>query len=217
MKKNSLNNRWTVGLNAAKYNKVLNMDDDMEVSLPAIMCMFHTLRSRPGAIVGPYVRYFEPDGKYSMSEQRDYGLPFRMILPRALMAEKSTLMVYSHWTQFFPYVDDQEAHCDDVLLNMAVVHNKGEVIRVALPPKSVGDYWQSCMHEEGVKKGGLSGQENRSKLRMECIQEFLKQIPLPPSKTRVVQCANYGLMAGQSVQGYSSEIYTSSIYLPECS
>ena len=217
MTENSLNHRWTHGLEAARYSKILNIDDDMEVSLTAIMCMFHALRSRPKALVGPYARYFDPDGEYSIDEQRNYNRPYRMILPRVLMAEKSTLAAYSNWAHFFPYVDSQAAHCDDVLLNLAVVHNKGEVIRVALPAESVGDYWRSCIHEVGVRSNGLAGQKDRPLLRTECIREFLKEIPLPPAKTTVVQCASYGLVTGQSRKGYSPEVYGSSIYLPECS
>jgi hypothetical protein len=58
----------------------------------SIMCIFHMLRSRPHAIVGPYARNFESDGNYSWSEQRRIYSPYRMILPRVFMAEKSTLM-----------------------------------------------------------------------------------------------------------------------------
>ena len=216
MTKNSLNNRWTIGLEAAKYNKILNLDDDIEISLGAIMCMFHALRSRPRAIVGPYARFFETNGKYSMSELRDYNLPYRMILPRVLMAEKNTLMAYSNWPQLFPYVDNQEAHCDDVLLNMAVVHNKSEVLRLAFPAESIGDYWQSCMNEKGVKKGGMAGQRDRTQLRTDCIQEFLKHIPLPQIKNQVYKCSDYGLLESKSDTGYPAETYTTAIYLPEC-
>ena len=216
MTKNSLNNRWTTGLQAARYNKILNLDDDMEVSLTGMMCMFHILRSKPHAIVGPYARIFSDEGTYSMSEQRNYNLPYRMILPRVLMAEKSTLVAYSNWARFFDYVDNQAAHCDDVLLNLAVNHNQSEVIRVAFPAESIGDYWQSCMNETGVKAGGIAGQGDRSKLRAECIREFLTELKPPPVKTSVYQCANYGLVTGRSDYGFSSEVYESSIYLPEC-
>jgi hypothetical protein len=214
MDRNSLNNRWTHGLNAARFDTILNLDDDFIVTPAAIMCMMHALQLRPKALVGPLVRYFDADGEFSRSPQEGVGLPYRMILPGLAMARKSVFTAYANWSDLYSYIDEQAAHCDDVLLNLALHHDRSEPLRLVLPPLSVGDYGAACT--SAAAKTGLSTQGNRRALRVECTRRLLQSLPPPPATAEAGICSAEGLVASFSLSGFDAGAYAASVFLPGC-
>ncbi len=175
-RKNSLNNRWIETLKHVETDIVLNLDDDVYVDRPGLLCLINWLRRDPRRIVGPFVRRIEGN-RYVLDELMDTS-EYSVVLPRILLLPTFVLRAYANkenrW--YHEYIDRQEAHCDDIFLNL-VAQNVSEVppLRVLLPGKSVIDFYSKCSPENEQFTGGLALQRGRSEKRSECVKDIMKR------------------------------------------
>lgn len=177
MKQNSLNNRWVKTLPYINTEAVLNLDDDMFVDLNGVECMLRTWLAQPGQdrMVGPFARFTNNGKMYSMSEIFEGGR-YEVILPRTVVLHRRYIENYASVMpeQIRQYVDDQEAHCDDIALTMATTNMTGKPpLRVLLPKSSIIDYFD-CANGDRNNTGGLALQHSRSQLRAQCVAELHK-------------------------------------------
>lgn len=122
-------------------------------------------RDHPDRLIGPFVRRRE-DTIYVLDELMTRPSPYHFVLPRALIGHSDLLELYAkeELAGLHAYVDEQEvntpllwslsrsadgrslqAHCDDILLNVAVSNEtRLPPLRVALPPDSISDYATYC-------------------------------------------------------------------------
>lgn len=77
------------------------------------------------------------------------------------------------------YVDEQEAHCDDIGLNIvALSEGRKPPLRVLLPKRSVVDFYSECWPRSRMLTGGLGLQKGRGQRRSECVKELMRMYGL---------------------------------------
>ena len=196
---NSLNNRWIDTLPHIRTHAVLNLDDDIYVTKAGMMCLLNWWRREPDRLVAPFVRRIT-DYKYGFSELFE-GEPFSVVLPRFLLLHKRFLHVYANSPPaLLRYVDEQEAHCDDILLNAMVVNaTQKTALRVQLPQGSVIDHFSSCFRLHREEVGGLALQKDRKKERTRCVKGIAAYFPavdnvLNRTSTALGLCAQSGVI-----------------------
>ena len=166
---NSLNHRWTRSLPFIRTAAVFNLDDDVFVSRAGLQCALRWWRNDTQRLVAPYVRLVRADLSYVMDDLR-LGGRYSIALPRALLLSRAHMALYANSPPpLLRYVDEQEARCDDILLN-ALVGNatRRPPLRLLLPAGSVTDHFANCDFGNTPGVGGLTMQRNRSALRSEC-------------------------------------------------
>ncbi|GAA6004439.1 uncharacterized protein JCM10292_007068 [Rhodotorula paludigena] len=178
---NSLNNRWLAASTAASP-VVLAHDNDLVLSKNGIRCMLNVWRDHPDRLIGPYAR--ARDGfDYVLDDLVSRPSAYHFVLPRALAGSTSSMAQYGveELTPLRQYVDSQAAHCDDLLLNLAVADSaQTPPLRVALPPGSVSDYASVCSPLDRTQSSGLADQGSRWALRTECLHHFLTSAHFTP-------------------------------------
>jgi len=159
--RNSLNNRWIAALEHVDTDVVLNLDDDIYVKKEGLICMLNWFRKNPRRLVGPFVRRIEGT-KYVIDELTDSS-EYSVVLPRVMMVPTNLMKEYSSnkHTWFHEYIDSQEAHCDDVFLNL-LAQQDATPLRVLLPERSLVDFYSKCWLVDSARTGGLALQKNRS-------------------------------------------------------
>eukprot|EP00040_Diaphanoeca_grandis_P033268 m.203315 g.203315 ORF g.203315 m.203315 type:complete len:1072 (-) comp32852_c6_seq4:36-3251(-) len=175
MKKNSLNNRWTKISEHMRTEVLVNLDDDIFVNKAALICLMNWWSLHPTQLIGPFVR--KNDGtKYVIDELFGHKY-YTLMLPRVIMMSRMHLHTYrSINPDIRSYVDDQEAHCDDLVLNIAVAsETKKPPFRVLLPVGSVTDYYSVCWQDFKEETAGLGLQDKRAQLRSECMSWILNK------------------------------------------
>eukprot|EP00290_Baffinella_frigidus_P007682 CAMPEP_0180129928 /NCGR_PEP_ID=MMETSP0986-20121125/7583_1 /TAXON_ID=697907 /ORGANISM="non described non described, Strain CCMP2293" /LENGTH=900 /DNA_ID=CAMNT_0022069641 /DNA_START=479 /DNA_END=3181 /DNA_ORIENTATION=+ len=172
--KNSLNNRWQMILPYIFTDAILVLDDDVRIRPPGIICLHSWWMQHPYSLIGPFARRVEIDRdtgqfRYFMSEMlhkrpRERGR-YNIILPRALIIHRHWVSLYSGvGGDLLDYVDNQEAHCDDILLNALVLNaSRSPPLRVALPAGSLVDCddWGRKTRTQGYH--GLTDQPGKSR------------------------------------------------------
>ncbi|BGP11433.1 hypothetical protein JCM10049v2_007340 [Rhodotorula toruloides] len=172
---NSLNNRWTLARGFVKAPGMVVTDNDLVLSKPALKCLHRVWQSHPTRLIGPFVR--RRDGSsYVLDELVARPSPYNFVLPRALVGSTELVGRYAEkeWEEERRYVDEQEAHCDDILLNLIVGQTTRKApLRVALPPGSIGDFATYCSPLNRPASSGLADQSSRAALRTECLEHFM--------------------------------------------
>lgn len=194
---NSLNNRWTLAWPHIRTKAVLVVDDDLLVKRAGMECMLGEWNKQPYRLVGPFSRHYKR-GAQRLSISRKYGAihydlresatqPYSLLLPRLLMVHRDYFVQYSELPSHLrQYVDDQAAHCDDLLLNIMVAGiTLQSPQQIVLPPASIVDFYQACEEERNALKkagmdkpaqhaaAGLANQGSRTNLRTECLSDLL--------------------------------------------
>ncbi|KAJ8291762.1 Glycosyltransferase family protein 64 protein C5 [Rhodotorula toruloides] len=174
---NSLNNRWTLTRGLVKTPGMVVTDNDLVLSKPALKCLHRVWQSHPTRLIGPFVR--RRDGSsYVLDELVARPSPYNFVLPRALVGSTELVGRYAEkeWEDERRYVDEQEAHCDDILLNLIVGQTTRKApLRVALPPGSIGDFATYCSPLNRPASSGLADQSSRAALRTECLAHFMTE------------------------------------------
>ena len=175
---NSLNNRWIHSLPHIRTAAVFNLDDDVFLSRPGLQCMLEWWRDDSERLVAPYVRLVHSNNSYVMDDLR-LGGQYSIALPRAIVLSRRHLETYAaSAARLLQYVDEQEARCDDILLNAAVGASSGKApLRVLLPAQSVLDHFANCDFGSMAGVGGLTMQANRAALRSECTVSIANSFP----------------------------------------
>ena len=171
MHNSSLNNRWTKVGEHIQTDAVLNLDDDVFVSKAGIICMFNWWTQHRDRLVGPFVR--KNNGREYSQDELFGKHAYSMVLPKVVMLDRSQHARYAKLRQpVRSYVDDQAAHCDDIVLNAM---NKEAPFRTLLPAGSVTDYFSACTKQpkNTAHAGGMALQDNREKLRTQCLKWIL--------------------------------------------
>ena len=141
---NSLIERWLVALKVARSQYLINFDDDIMISIEGIEALISAARSN--IVLGPFHRYILPSGVYpNFGDNIGKRIKYNMILPRIMIVYRETLQSLLKMEALFDYIEHQEAHCDDILLSVAL-HLVGKVrpMKIQLPAGSIIDYWKSC-------------------------------------------------------------------------
>jgi lipopolysaccharide biosynthesis glycosyltransferase len=191
-KVNSLNNRWIETIPYIRTEAVLNIDDDMFLEHNAVMCMMRWWQRAPMRLIGPLTRTVDANGSYVMQDQLN-GEPYALILPRAVILHRDHLVSYANAdVALRSYVDQQEAKCDDVLLNMLTSSTRigGKPLQIILPPASMFDRYSPCSAKFPTEAGGLALQRDRQQLRRECYQFFAQYFDIEENETFVQEFAH---------------------------
>lgn len=186
-KVNSLNNRWVETLKHIdnEEGSVLNLDDDLYTTREGLICMLNWHGKEPTRMVAPFVRRIAENHEYVMDELRD-GSEYSVVLPRVMLLPVKYLRAYasSNYTAFRTYVDEQEAHCDDILMNsVALKESNIPPLRVLLPERSIVDFYSSCWSENKNQTGGLGLQTGRTEKRSECVKDIMDKAKLENFKS----------------------------------
>lgn len=154
----SLNHRYAIPLRRSNACSFFVFDDDHVVqkdgALGKMMSAWQTSRPSP-SLLGFKVR-----GNVNNSYRTDRGMNY--VLPPFLVSRR-LCDVYSsrRFAELRRYVDEQAAHCDDLLLNLVASEEKLVVQRAAVTGIT------------GVRLGdGVSDQDNRTVLRTECMRHL---------------------------------------------
>ncbi|GAA5985635.1 hypothetical protein JCM10908_007052 [Rhodotorula pacifica] len=195
---NSLNNRWLLGPKYARSGTVVVLDNDLLLSKSGVRCLRTVQQDHPDRLVGPFVRRRE-ETVYVLDELISRSSPYNFVLPRALVGHSDLLSLYDapELAPLRQYVDEQEAHCDDLLLNLAASNATGlPPLRVALPRASIGDFATYCSPLDRTNSAGLADQTDRWKHRSECLQHFLTEpnfdLAASPEEEVVAVCSEDG-------------------------
>lgn len=192
--KNSLNNRWIQTLPYINTDIILNLDDDVFISKDAILCLLGHYMKHPGTLLGPYARLVTQES-FVIDELKNFQ-SFSMLLPRVLLLPKMVLVAYSRLNfTMTQYIDVQEGHCDDILLNAVARHLLGmKLVRVVMPSGSIEDYYRNCYKKHRGSVGGLALKRNRKRLRNNCartINGWFHEVLLK-QEDNVVMCDGNG-------------------------
>lgn len=191
--RNSLNNRWIQVLPFVKTEVVLNLDDDVYVNKEGLICLLGWWRKDKRRLVGPFVRRIEGD-KYIIDELID-STDYSVVLPRVLLVPTNLLRIYAakQYEWFHRYVDRQEAHCDDILLNI-LAHKRTTPLRVLLPSGSVVDFYDKCFKVDSLQTGGLALQKDRARKRSICVRDLKAKFGVKAFKlsNNVATCLHRG-------------------------
>lgn len=195
---NSLNNRWidTLAHIDDDEGSVLNLDDDLYTTREGLICMLNWHSKEPNRMVAPFVRRIEENSTYVMSELLD-GSAYSVVLPRIMLVPVKFLRVYASeaFKNFRTYVDEQDAHCDDIVMNV-VAQQTANVppLRVLLPENAVIDFYSNCWSQSKEETGGLGLQTGRTERRSECVREIMRMANMTDfkSSTDVATCIPRG-------------------------
>ncbi|KAL8293011.1 hypothetical protein RQP46_000705 [Phenoliferia psychrophenolica] len=153
----SVNNRWVHTIPHIRTEAVLNLDDDVSISRAAIASMYRYWSAEPERLVGPFVRATQ-GATYSSDELTKMpGSTHSLVLPRVLMLSRAYLVQYASpgYTELRRIVDSDEAHCDDLLLNLVAAHTSPRPpLRIVLPERSVSDYGSTCAYTPPPERNG---------------------------------------------------------------
>ncbi|GAA5969782.1 hypothetical protein JCM8115_001844 [Rhodotorula mucilaginosa] len=195
---NSLNNRWLLAPEYAQTGPVVVLDNDLLLSKSGIRCLHTVQKDHPDRLSGPFVRRRE-DTIYVLDELVSRPSPYNFVLPRALVGHSDLLSLYGEpeLAALRTYVDQQEAHCDDLLLNLAISNLTGlPPLRIALPPNSIGDFATYCSPLDRTNSAGLADQTDRWQHRTECLSHFLTppnfDLDASPEEETVAVCNSEG-------------------------
>ncbi|GAA5871600.1 hypothetical protein JCM3774_006308 [Rhodotorula dairenensis] len=195
---NSLNNRWLMAPDYAQTSAVVVLDNDLLLSKSGLRCLQTVQQDHPDRLSGPFVRRRE-DTIYVLDELVSRPSPYNFVLPRALVGHAELLALYSEpeLASLRTYVDQQEAHCDDLLLNLAASNATGlPPLRIALPPSSISDFATYCSPLDRANSAGLADQNDRWQHRTECLQHFLSppnfDLDASPDEEEVAVCSSEG-------------------------
>lgn len=182
-KTNSLNNRWKHIQKYVRTETILNLDDDAFVRYDGIRCLmsYWIRESKP---IGVFARDFSQD-KYQLHEIEDRD-PYIFVLPRVLLISKKDIALYKYApSEILDYINTQEAHCDDILLNLLIMKKRGAgFLRAVLPKRTLVDFYRECFEKFPVKTGGLALQNNRLKLRTRCVRDLSRMVEVNPQDFR---------------------------------
>jgi hypothetical protein len=175
MKTNSLNDRWTETYGHVETDAVLILDDDLLIEKDAVMCMMSYWLDDRNRLVGPFVRSTE-GGRYLQDELLT-GQNYSVILPRTMILHKKYLKLYSQMDpDIINYINEQDAHCDHIALNMVVAKvYKKPSLRILLPPQTIRDYYGVYSEVSRKETGELAIQKGRHELRMECVRWIIER------------------------------------------
>eukprot|EP00286_Rhodomonas_abbreviata_P005509 CAMPEP_0181334402 /NCGR_PEP_ID=MMETSP1101-20121128/26234_1 /TAXON_ID=46948 /ORGANISM="Rhodomonas abbreviata, Strain Caron Lab Isolate" /LENGTH=717 /DNA_ID=CAMNT_0023444363 /DNA_START=95 /DNA_END=2249 /DNA_ORIENTATION=+ len=111
----SLNERWRSGLDLQTEGVVMN-DDDIRGTPRLIALMSALWLDSSHSLVGVLTRVAHP-GWYSFTGQWKFH---NFMLPRVMVIHQRYFQLYNHpaVAEARQYVKEQEAHCDDVLMNL---------------------------------------------------------------------------------------------------
>ncbi|KAM0790451.1 hypothetical protein ACM66B_003328 [Microbotryomycetes sp. NB124-2] len=173
---NSLNNRWIATLPFIKTRALLVLDDDVQVTQAALTCLHSVWRDHSNRLVGPFARRRTGE-RYEIDELVAVrGSEYSFVLPRVMLVDRGHLEAYARpeLADRTRYVDKQEAHCDDLLLNSVASNATGlPPLRVALPPGSLVDYATTCGPLDRSQTSGLADQDSRWTLRSDCLRDLV--------------------------------------------
>lgn len=195
---NSLNNRWidTLAHIEDEEGSVLNLDDDLYTTREGLICMLNWHAKEPNRMVAPFVRRIEANSTYIMSELLD-GSAYSVVLPRIMLVPVKFLRIYASqkYSHFRNYVDKQNAHCDDIVMNVVAQQAvKVPPLRVLLPENAVIDFYSNCWSQSKEQTGGLGLQTGRTERRSECVREIMRMANMTgfKSSTDVATCIPRG-------------------------
>lgn len=163
-KSNSLNNRWVYAARL-RSRAVFVVDDDMAVSEKSVECLFKAFEESGYALTGAGGVRAICNGEWTFGacDENDKG----SLVEGPWMVKPSDLLLYASPAaeELREYVDKQEAHCDDVLMNLLHWKNTGGVRN----PLSI-DHSEERDLLDGVRwnTGGLATQPKRQQRRQEC-------------------------------------------------
>ncbi|KAK4049301.1 hypothetical protein OIV83_004238 [Microbotryomycetes sp. JL201] len=207
----SLRTRWIATLPFIKTRAVLVLDDDVQVTKAGVTCLHSVWRDHSKRLVGPFARR-RNGARYDIDELVTVkGSEYSFVLPRVMLVDRRHLEVYAKpdLETRTTYVDKQEAHCDDLLLNSVASNATGLApLRVVLPPGSLIDYATICGPLDRSQTSGLADQDSRWMLRSDCLRELVGS-DRPESRTHEVAIcsddgASYGVSDGASLELWRS-------------
>ncbi|KAK4047104.1 hypothetical protein OIO90_006306 [Microbotryomycetes sp. JL221] len=209
---NSLNNRWVETLPLIDTQAVLVLDDDIQITSSAVECLLNVWRDHPNRLVGPFARR-RTGNKYEVDELVAVkGSSYSFILPRVMVTSKQHLITYARpqFESHRRYVDTQDAHCDDLLLNSVATNSTGlPPLRVALPPGSLVDYATICGPLDRTQTSGLADQDSRWSLRSDCLRDLVGSEDQSLSTNQVAVCSDDGSSYVISPEGVSVDTWRS--------
>jgi lipopolysaccharide biosynthesis glycosyltransferase len=195
---NSLNNRWmdTLAHIDDEEGSVLNLDDDLYTTREGLICMLNWHAKEPNRMVAPFVRRIEDNATYVMDELTDASA-YSVVLPRIMLVPVKYMRSYASqaYASFRKYVDEQDAHCDDIVMNVVSQQSSNvPPLRVLLPANTVVDFYSSCWSSNKEQTGGLGLQKGRTQRRSECVRDIMKMANLTSfkSSTDVATCIPRG-------------------------
>ncbi|GAA6016915.1 hypothetical protein JCM10207_007845 [Rhodosporidiobolus poonsookiae] len=207
---NSVANRWTLPRRFLEPDsRVFTVDNDLAVTPAALRCLLAVSSTFPDRLAGPLVRR-RNGHRYIMDELQARHAPYHMVLAGFSMARAGLLDEYNReeYAPLRKFVDEDEAHCDDVLVNFAATHATGQPpLRVLLPPASVLDYSSVCGALDRAGAAGLSDRPDRAALRSACLAHFLDS-PLLGGEGASLESAEVAVCSGD---GTSFELTTSGV------
>ena len=190
---NHLPARWTASYPQIRTAAVLNLDDDIVITRPAVLCMLSWWRAHPSRLITPFVRRITEE-TYVPDELMD-GSAYSAALPRALMLSREHLVRYAS-KQYAPlrqYVIEQKKG-DDILMNaVAMHHTRLPPLRVLLPAGSIIDYFD-C-HTQHSDVGGKALQQGWAGMRTTVAVHIGRNFttnPFLPQTTQLAMCADQG-------------------------
>lgn len=174
-KANSLNNRWLTSESYLPTEAVIVQDDDIIAKPEAMALLLQRWEEQnKERWVTAFVRSHsvgETDGvmRYSMAEavsEYSIGIPRFSVLHRKYLEAYQSAGEEAHF-----HVDNQVAHCDDVLMSVAITASAGQSpLRVELQPAALFDVgsWDPGLTDEA--KG------NRRVQRSQCLRYLANDI-----------------------------------------
>ncbi|KAL1521596.1 hypothetical protein AB1Y20_021255 [Prymnesium parvum] len=184
----SLNNRWIGTLAHTPTFWLLNLDDDIFVSAHGIRCL--VAHCSADSILGTYGRLVMESPiskKIVYSVIRNSSDLYSMVLPRIMLLSRWHLRLYSNAsTHLHQYVDDEESHSDDILMNFVVPRR----LRVLLPGSWIVDLDKECSRRlrSRASWGGLGLHPNRKEMRASAGQYFARYTGWPTASNVTAQC-----------------------------
>lgn len=170
---NSLNNRWLISEDHLLTEAVIVQDDDIIAKPDAMAVLLQRWEEqKKERWVAAFVRGHTVDNnvmRYSMTESvSDYsiGIPRFSVLHRKYLGAYREAGEKAHF-----HVDHQVAHCDDILMSVAITASAGKSpLRVELPPAALLDVgnWDPGLTDEA--KG------NRRAQRSQCLRYLANDI-----------------------------------------
>jgi len=185
-KVNSLNNRFKPR-NNIETQALAVVDDDNLLDLNQLSCLFKKWQENQDVMVGAIGRLYQ-NGQYLSGTNDDYNI----ILPVKCFFHAKYLEEFASpkHERLRSYVDNQEAHCDDISLNFLIgkLSGKSHLLVSSAKPVILS------------KVGSLSDQGQRTALRTECsnwIWNYFDQYELKKGKLDDTVCTNTGFTRRQ--------------------
>jgi hypothetical protein len=166
--KNSLNNRWLTPIWEFPTEAVLVQDDDI---FPTPVAISTVLRRWEESSKSRWVVTFARGYTFRVGQRPKYSFveaihSYSMALPRFGILHRKHFLIYQSFNNALTsYVDTQDAHCDDILMSIALLKQTGQLpLRVELPAEALFDV--------GKIDPGLTSQNSRRSLRSACLSHI---------------------------------------------